>query len=331
MPWKDEASRALLLELWMHGRARRRTTQRALGDHLEAAGWIHASVRAAEVTLVDEHRGSVVLMLDRCWSDWRSVARVLQAEELAPTVKGLRELRRRQRRLPPLPERISLRIAASLTGEHSKASLSPEHQAMLGSTEIMRDGAALIRPNAGLRVERAGRQWSAGELATVQGVLAITQRAMRDGTRLVGDLPELVMTVENLAAFVDMPKPDWLMLVHVPGWNVPLAVELLETIGPERIVHFGDLDPNGVRIYELLRTRLGDVELWVPEPWQELLAHAPVLECAWPDGLVGPQHPALVAELARTGRWTEQELVVVDPGLPGAIERLMPRRARAGH
>src|SRR5690348_2812904 len=122
MAWEDEPSRVLLLELWMLGKARRRAQQRTLLEYLEAAAWVHASPRASELTLSERHRSSIEAMLDSRWEDWRSVAQVLLAEDLPPTSLGLREMRRRQRRLPPLPDRINRQTAASLVAEHSKAS-----------------------------------------------------------------------------------------------------------------------------------------------------------------------------------------------------------------
>ncbi len=362
MPWRDEDSRSLLLELWMQGSAKRRTRQREALEHLERAGWTTATSRASEVALVDRRRFDLAAMLDGCWEEWRSVAQALALESLPPTVSGLRELRRRQRELPQLPDRLSQRTAAALVADHSKASLGVEHLDMLGDTRIMRDGAALIRSNAGLELVRDELRFGAAKLMELQGVLAITQRALQDGTRFEGARPGVVMTVENLGAFADLPKPDWLLLVHVPGWNVPLAVDVIEALGPDRVVHFGDLDPNGIRIFELLSARPNSldilshfgpqggeflpvlalelnhrgsglsllrnglahfgVQLWVPELWREVIAAGPVLTCDWPDGLLSERHPALVHELATRGRWAEQERVVVAKGVEEALSAL---------
>lgn len=328
MAWEDEASRVLLLELWMLGKARRRAQQRALLDHLEKAAWVHASPRATEVTLSERHRPNVEAMLDSRWEDWRSVAQVLLLEGLPPTCMGLREMRRRQRRLPPLPARINRHTAASLVAEHSKASLGPEHMEMLGSTQVMRDGAVLFRPNVGLALERDGTLWTTEQLMGVQGIIAVTQRAIEDGTKLVGVIPEVVITVENLGAFVDLPKPDWLMLVFVPGWNIPLAVQFLEELVPHvRRLHFGDLDPTGIRIYNLLAGMLNGLEHWIPPFWAELAAQAPPLTEKWPEGLVTEAHCSLVRSLAADDRWSEQELVVLDPRMGALLEAL---RAQGG-
>ena len=81
-----------------------------------------------------------------------------------PTVRGLKELRRQQRQLPPLPVRVSVKTAASQVAEHSKAGLTDAHVEMLGGTQLVRDGTVLLRPHQGLVVESHRRRWLGEEL-----------------------------------------------------------------------------------------------------------------------------------------------------------------------
>jgi hypothetical protein len=320
--WEDEADRALLLELRLHGCARRRRSQTELLSKLEAQGWVTPTSRAQEVSLVEARAGELDKMLDSRWPDWRSVAQALITEELVPSPQGLKELRRRQRVLPPLPRRMNVKTAASAVAEHSKAKLGGVHLEMLGESEVVRDGVVLVRPHDGMELVKGGVRRSAMELAAVQGVVALTSRALMDGLQVGGTPAAAVMTVENEAAFVDMPKPESLMLVWVPGWNTRLAIEFLGGLAPGRRLHFGDLDPNGVRIYRHLRGRLPGMEHFVPGWWRERIAEAPPIEADWPDGLVGAEDHPLVRKLAEVGQMSEQEVLLLEPRLAEDLRQI---------
>ncbi len=321
MAWESESDRALLLELRLTGAARRRTAQQSLLEMLERQGWVVSTPRADEVELVAERVVELDRMLDGRWKGWRAVAHALLARELPPTVRGLKELRRLEREPPPIPARVSLKTATSQVAEHSKASLHRGHLEMLGGAEVVRDGTVLMRPHAGTKLRRGSDLVDASQLVALQGIVALTQRALLDGTRVVGPRPGAVMTVENESAFVDLPKPDGLLLVWIPGWNTHLAVELLRSLPEGRRLHFGDLDVNGVRIYRHLRERLPDLEHFVPEWWAEVAAEAPPWPVEWPEGLVRANDPQLLRDLAAKGLGSEQEVVVLDGRMVGELEQ----------
>ncbi|EPY6165901.1 DUF2220 family protein [Salmonella enterica] len=60
---------------------------------------------------------------------------------------------------------------------------------------------------------------------------------------------QLIMTVENLGAYVDMPLVDGLILIFAPGLNYLPACRWISQYGQDiPWVHFPDLDPNGLTI-----------------------------------------------------------------------------------
>jgi hypothetical protein len=108
-------------------------------------------------------------------------------------------------------------------------------------------------------------------------------------------------------------------LAHVPGWDTATTFRLLDHLGPEvPIIHFGDLDPEGVAIYLHLRERRPDLRWFIPSFWEELVA-ARGLPIAWPANLDLREAPELVRKLADRSLWLEQEPLVLDgriiPGL----------------
>lgn len=88
------------------------------------------------------------------------------------------------------------------------------------------------------------------------------------------------------------------------------------------VIHFGDLDPNGVRIFQHLRGLRRDLRWFVPSFWEELV-EAKGLRGAWLDGLDLHGAPELVQRLAREELWLEQEPIAVDPRTSAALEAML--------
>jgi len=125
--------------------------------------------------------------------------------------------------------------------------------------------------------------------------------------------------VENLGAWRDLPAHGRWLYVYVPGWNTTPVRQLLASLPAVPVVHFGDLDPNGFRIYRHLREYVPDLAWLVPEFWGELVAmHAQKRD--WPEDLDLTGTPELVPALARQSLWLEQERLVLDPRLGAALE-----------
>jgi hypothetical protein len=144
------------------------------------------------------------------------------------------------------------------------------------------------------------------------------ERALLDGLAFEGTV-RAILLVENLGAWRDLsPPPGWL-LAHVPGWDTATVGHLLDRVSGIPVVHFGDLDPNGVRIMLHLRGRAPHLKWFVPEFWFELV-NTDGLRARWPQDLDLDFAPAQVRELAMRGLWLEQERIVLDPRMAGALE-----------
>ena len=148
-----------------------------------------------------------------------------------------------------------------------------------------------------------------------------TELALRDGTRIEGPI-RTVLLVESLGLFQELePPPGWLV-AHVPGWDTAVVRLLLAELTSTPVLHFGDLDPNGVRIFHHLRSRHAGVMWAVPAFWNERVsAHA--LEGEWPANLDLANAPPLFRRLAAGGRWPEQESIAFDPRLALALETMV--------
>jgi hypothetical protein len=111
------------------------------------------------------------------------------------------------------------------------------------------------------------------------------------------------------------------MVAHVPGWNTATVRMLLDALPTVPVVHFGDLDPSGVRVVAHLQLIRPDLVWAVPDFWAEQIPLR-VQKGEWPSDLDLQDAPVLVQRLAREGIWLEQEPLALDPRVPRYLEDL---------
>jgi hypothetical protein len=321
--WESDNARLALLELLSRGNLKRRRTQLDAYDALAELPWTRATGRRDEIGVVEERRTELAGLIDRIWPAWRDVLADLVAAGLPPTPDGYGRLLDMERAaaIPELPQRINRRTAASLTASHSKASLTEARRGALGGTDTSHDGSVRLRPPAGLSARTAVGVVDLSGIASVLGEVSIPERALLDGLAFEGDILA-VLLVENLGAWRDLsPPPGWL-LAHVPGWDTVAVGHMLDRIEGVPVVHFGDLDPNGVRIMLHLRRRTPNLKWFLPEFWFEL-ADVCGLPLTWPEDLDLDFAPVQVRELAARNLWLEQERIVFDPRVADALEAVL--------
>jgi hypothetical protein len=319
--------RLALLELLARGTLKRRRAQAHVFAALEELPWTRATGRRDEIGLVEGRRPDLVALLERSWPSWREGLAELAARGFPPTGEGWSRLldARRAEGLPGLPDRLNRRTAAALAAPHSKSTLTEVRLAALGGIEATHDGTVRLRPPSGFVARTTRGDIDLAAVAAVLGEVAIPERAFLDGLRLDGELRG-VLLVENLGAWRDLPMVAGCLLAHVPGWDTVTVAHLLDRVAHVPAVHFGDLDPNGVRIYLHLRERRPDLRWFIPPFWSELVETCG-LRAPWPADLDLSEAPPLVRDLAARGLWFEQERIVLDPRTGGALEALFPGRA----
>jgi len=318
--WESENARLALLELLSCGSLKRRRTQLEAYNALAELPWTRATGRRDEIGVVEERRTELAGLIDRVWPGWREVLAGLVAVGLPPTPEGYSRLLDMERAaaIPVLPERINRRTAASLTASHSKASLTEARRGALGGTDTSHDGAIRLRPPDGLSARTANGVVDLSGIAAVLGEVSIPERALLDGLAFEGTI-RAVLLVENLGAWRDLFRPPGWLLAHVPGWDTATVGHMLDRTEGVPVVHFGDLDPNGVRIMLHLRRRAPNLKWFLPEFWFELVDVCG-LQTTWPQDLDLDFAPARVRSLAARGLWLEQERIVFDPRMADALE-----------
>jgi hypothetical protein len=222
-----------------------------------------------------------------------------------------------------LPRRLHRKTWMARFGEHSKVGIpdnQPPHGIALTDDDLLR-----LRPNQGLALRLGdGTERECALWTDVLGELVIPQRALDRGLSLAGAAPRWVMTVENLGAYLDLPAPATALVVHQPGWNTRLAARLIALL-PSGLPwwHFGDLDPKGLAIFTSLGDATARPRHFIPAWWRDYLeTHGLPLSGGWPptqdqghERSGDAQDPELVQRLRASGRWLEQEAILLDPRL----------------
>ncbi len=331
--WRDEIARSALLELWEKGRLKRRKKQGKAWDALSLLTWTKPTSRQDELGLREQGRDELEALLDGVFPDWRRFVNEMKRDGIPLNLQGFlkfREKRRTAKISRPASddekEILNHHTAKALSGTHSKVSLSTSRRRKLGSVEVMGDGLIRLRPNAGLIVEREGVEKDADLFVRFLGELSVTERALRTGTRLKGIPPRALLSVENLGAYMDVSVPNGWMVAHVPGWNTTMLRLLYGSFPDIPAFHFGDLDPNGLRIIRHLRKIRPDVRWVVPPFWEEELDEAfcsYALKREWPPDIDLENAPPLVRRLAERNLWLEQETLAMDERLVTYLDDLL--------
>jgi hypothetical protein len=324
--WEREQDRIALLELLTTGRLRRRSQQAEAWTLLGEMPWTRRTGRRDEIELIAQDR--LLELVERVWPEWRLVAEALSQRQLNPTPSGWRRLRdiMRAQHVTQLPMRLNRRTATAAVAPHSKSTLSGFRRTALGATEVTRDGLVRLRPPANLQLVRGSATLDATDITDMLGEVCITERALLDGTLLQGNI-KAVLLVENLGPYRDLTPPLGWLLAHAPGWDTATVSLLLKQLRHVPVLLFGDLDPAGVRIAQHLQRIRADVIWVVPDFWSQYVP-SNSLPGAWPEDLPLAGAPNLVAHLAQSGLWLEQEVIALDPRLVGALESMIPATAQ---
>lgn len=334
MNWESDELRAAALRLLLGGSLRRTQHCADLVEQLDDAGLVLPTRRRDEYVLNQRRTQEYRRYLDACWPGYAEVARAFTDRGAAePSGAALRALRRAHLPAPTGRTLLNRKTWAAWASAHSKATDTPHPQGVtLTSDDVLR-----MRVNEGLVLRSAdGHEQELASLQALATEVVLPERSFGRHWTLTGQLPALAVTIENQGAFVDAPLPAGVLLIHAPGWNSGLAGQLMARL-PASVPwwHFGDLDPNGLRIGLSMRAA-GQPDkqpvLWIPEVASRLLeSHSLPRSTPWPLQDIPAQllSHSTVAWLASRGRWLEQEAVVLMPAFEQELSDAVSRLLRA--
>jgi hypothetical protein len=254
-----------------------------------------------------------VLQACRAWLDSEEPTRSPTAARLVMAIGA--ELRRGR---APRGRLLSLQV-----GGHTKAVRIEDHRAAIEAAtglpleQIVRLHGQAVLVSGPLSFRIHGRAMDA---AWSVPWLALTPETVADMTDLHAGGAARLITVENLTAFEEEARrasATEALIVYTGGFPSSLEMSLitrLAALGFRRALHWGDLDPGGLRIFRYLRDALPiPLDAWRMEPelLEQLHTHAltardrETLE-AWLRDPAAPLKPLARAMLERDAK-AEQE------------------------
>ncbi|MRX06508.1 hypothetical protein GJ697_01505 [Pseudoduganella sp. FT25W] len=314
MNWFNDPLRAAALRLLLTRRLKISKASAPWLLQLEQLGLIGPTRHVGEYQLYAEKVDALRAYLLERWPQLPEAEEAFLARPEAVTVAALRGLRRSPLVLPARVSLLNRKTWSAWAGAHSKSGLrAPPEGVLLTTDEVLR-----LRTNPGLEmVDEKGTRLALDGYMALLGEVPIPERALAGGWQLAGIMPRLILTVENIGAFVDFPMLPSVLILHAPGWNTLLATQFIGRL-PDHIpwLHFADLDPNGLRIGLSLRCAANGKQAmpWIPRAASVLIeTHALPLPQPWPMLDLPTQllSEPVLHELIRTQRWMEHEPLVL--------------------
>lgn len=225
-------------------------------------------------------------------------------------------------------------ILRNLTRIHHKSaaawrgnSKSGQSEPLLMQQTITQDYLLRMRSaNTGLTISyRNGLIQSVDEETLQRTECMVSERLWLNKKSISFKQIKLVLTVENLGAFVDMPLVDGLLLIYAAGNNLPNSALVLQAL-PQDIpwAAFPDYDPNGLLIVKTIAEKTErPANIWLPDYWQDQ-AQQRSREMLGKNKRPWQAAPAIsLPGLRDKNRWLEQENLVLDQRCEKALIELV--------
>lgn len=275
-----------------------------------AAGWLSPSPRRRGWQVVPTAKQDITGRLKHLWPTREQDLPLLASAALSPErPAALLHLPTLRRSTDLMRKYINHHTWSTLFGAGPKRSAwrNPGPDVVL-----THDAHTRLRPNKGLTYARDDVVLQLDQLVFVLSEFGVPQRSILAGGRFAGKLPRLLITIENLGAFIDARVPDDVMLVYSPGFDLRAAEQVLRMLADIPWVHFGDLDPEGLQIWESLKkSAQRSCQLYIPTFAEEYVDIAQKPDVPWGEA---PPH-AVFEALRDAWRGLYQEAFVLDPRL----------------
>ena len=264
------------------------------------------------------------------WLNWREDLLTFTNLGLSPEDAGAWTLLKRAKanQIPRSLTRINRRTLNAWERRHSKVVVDSPSK-MLAEAEITVDELTRLRlpPNSKLLLQN-GNIIDCKNLIETFGEIAIPERGWDEINRIDAPDSRVIISIENKGAFVDFPAVSQTTLLFLPGDNTS-ALELVTLrLRHQSLIHFGDLDSDGIQIYESLVTQGFAVRHFVPTYAEEyLITHARPCKTPWPQRDYS-SFPPIISTLASKSLWLEQEALVLDHRFDAELAAVVQRNSK---
>ncbi|MGZ8181383.1 MAG: Wadjet anti-phage system protein JetD domain-containing protein [Methylobacter sp.] len=288
------------------------------------AGWIELSKRKGEWHLLDQAKRHVEVRLNTLWATRVTDLVLLQSNGLnAFNPKHLAYLPALRADTPKASNLINRRTWYSISG------VGPKEKSLVSAIAkdvvLTHDALTRFRPNVGLEMEVDGHTIAISDIAHSLGEFSLSERGLRKLPKFKGILPSTIITVENLGSYIDLPLPSDMLAIFSPGTDIRCAVQLMKFLPNVNWIHFGDIDPEGIKIAHTLAVALTrQPQIYIPSFAEDYLKRTQKRKVVWQEtyGL-----PFLVA-LQKMEAGIFQEIFMLDERLGVDIDNFARLKAR---
>lgn len=318
---------SLIERLLSSGQAQEAKWWNFLRKRFSDAGWIELSKRKGVWHLCDKARAQVEVRLDSLWGTRADDLVLLHRNELsALNPKHLAYLPALRAETPQTPTLINRRTwyAISGVGPKQKSLLSAKEQDVV----LTHDAVTRFRPNVGLEIEVEGNTIKISDITQLVGEFSLSERGLRKLPKFKGVVPSAIITVENIGSYIDLPLPSDMLAIFSPGADIRCAVQLIKFFPDVNWIHFGDIDPEGVKIAHTLAAALDrQPQVYIPSFAKDYLKRSQKREVVWNETYGLP----LLSVLQNMKAGIFQEVFMLDKRLEGDIENFARLKARQGN
>jgi hypothetical protein len=296
-------------------------------DQFASNGWVKHTSRKEEYEITESGRQIAEKRLGKHWPTWREGLNAFRIAGLSPEDLGAWRLLRRQAasQLPRQLKQVNRRTLNAWLRRHSKISSGVLPEAFANVQVTVDEVTRMRLPPRSKLLLKDGESIDCDLLTMTFGEIAVPERAWKSIRRIDSPQSNVVISIENKGAFIDFPQVAKATLVFLPGDNISALREVISRTHKQPILHFGDLDADGIGIFEAMLADGFTVEHFVPDFAEEfILTHAQDSETRWPARDYSLLHPA-VSKLASRGLWLEQEALVLDHRLEREIRSTIER------
>ncbi len=313
----DDLEISLLARLLETREAKAGVRNRDLIQRLSTARWIEPTTRqstwAARPAAFSSMKERLAAMLPTWEQDFALLRRLDRSPFEPSDIAALPMLRRQVSATAAMINRRNWNAAVGL---------GPKHLAKVAAPVVLtKDWVLRFRPNEGLAgLDEDGTIVDFSERARRAYECAIPERGWMKIQGLCHTMPQLVITCENIGAYVDLPVDHATLVIYAPGADIEAAVSLLRMLPRTPWLHFGDFDPEGVQIGHDMAAALGrELRLFVPSFASDYLDAARAAKTAW--GAI-PTVP-LFAQLKKNRARIFQEVFMLDARLRTEIAGIL--------
>lgn len=306
----------LLARLLETGQIKAGVRNQGLINRFRTARWIQPSTRNLTWNIRSEAKERVLQRLNELLPTWEKDFSLLRTMQRNPYEESDIEALPMLRRTEPL-----VRFMINRRNWKAAAGLGPKHAAKIPARAILtKDWILRFRPNAGLLGVTAGGNIDLSAQADFLDECLLPERAWMKIQGMAGTFPKLIISCENLGAYIDLPIEDSTLAVFAPGKDIEPAASLIKQFPEVPWVHFGDLDREGLDIAHKMASTLGrTVQTWMPSFADEYLDCARTVKTDW---AMVPDMPVYAA-LKKGRKRIFQEIFMLDARLAEDLASLL--------